>query len=95
MSKKRKTRQQKIILSLKRQLVKQQVTPLKEKKVTPHQEEISFSKNKKLPEIKSKEENDNSIFFYDPSLVKKDLFKTLVISLAIFSLQIVLYLKLR
>ncbi|MGB9706590.1 MAG: hypothetical protein ACPLXP_00740 [Microgenomates group bacterium] len=96
MGKKRKTRQEKIILQLKRKLAAQKA---KEALVSPklqlRQEAISYRPNKG-PEAKlSSEKPNNAIFSYDPKLVKKDILKTIILSLVIIGLQVVLYLRLR
>jgi hypothetical protein len=100
MGKKRKTRQQKIILQLKRQLGQQKPyfpnpKTVLETKLKPSQEAISLQ-----PQIKAKKESeekisDVSVLSYDLKLVKKDLFKTLILTTIVVSLEIVLYLNLR
>jgi hypothetical protein len=105
MSKKRKTREQKIILQLKRKLAQQALyrpvtgqaakTSPPSIKFEPSQEAISKPAKiepEKAPAIKKP---DISIFSYDPGLIKKDLLKTLILTLIILSLEVVLYLKLR
>lgn len=85
-SKKRKTRREKIILRLKRQLGT---------KSAPRQEAILKSAEPKIqPEINFKRP-DSSILFYNEALVKNDLLKTLILALVVISLEFVLYLKLR
>jgi len=96
-AKKRRTKQQKIILQLKRQLAQKQ-TP-QTTFAEPRQGAISGSvepeskplKKPKLPFKKA----DEPIFSSDPRLIKKDLAKTLILTLAVISLEIVLYWKLR
>jgi len=95
MGKKRKTRQQKIILQLKRKLANQSVKEVPEKaKTLVRQGVISYrpliQTKTNLPEKKQ----GNIAFSYDQRLVKKGLFKTLILALAIIGFQIVLYLKL-
>jgi len=96
MGKKRKTRQEKIILQLKRKIAAQKTKEafLQQNKEV-RQEVISYRSltqpQKNLPEKKQ----ENMAFSYDPMLVKKDLLKTLFLALLIFSLQIVLYLRIR
>lgn len=85
MGKKRKTRREKIILQLKRQLAQ----------FEPSQEAIPKAENfepEKIPTIKKP---DISILSFDPKLIRKDLLKTTILSLIVFILEIVLYLKLR
>jgi len=105
MSKKRKTREQKIILQLKRKLAQQTlyrtVTGQAAKTISPgikfepSQEAVSQpAKIEPEKEVVLKK-TDFSIFSYDPKLIKKDLLKTLIFSLIIFSLEVVLYLKLK
>jgi len=89
MAKKRKTRREKIIFQLKRQLAQ------KGTKFEPSQEAISPHKIIEpviVPEIKRP---DISAFSLNLKLIKKDLLKTLILSLIIFSLEAVLYLKLK
>lgn len=86
MGKKRKTRQQKIILQLKRQL---------EARSRPSQEAILIPVKKAPVQKVSLGKSDNSAFFYAPSLIKKDILKTLALTFFIISLELVLYLKLR
>ena len=97
MSKKRKTRQEKIILQLKREL-KQQRTQ-KDKNFKLSQEAISPPVEKQFePKKKRKitsKKSDNSTLSYHPNLIKKDLARTLILTLIILSLEFVLYLKLR
>lgn len=96
MAKKRKTRREKIILQLKRQLQSQQAeTPVESKKNKSSQEAIS--KQPQLEPIQAhKPKNvDNPAFSGDLKLIKKDLFKTLILAFIIISFEIVLYLYLR
>lgn len=96
MGKKRKTKKEKIILQLKRQLDQQNsFPPVLETKLKLSQEAISLQ-----PQIKAKKEieekiSDVSVLSYDLKLVKKDLFKTLALTVLIISLEAVLYLKLK
>jgi len=96
MGKKRKTRQQKIILQLKRKLAAQQ----QEKNFLETEKQIRQGAVSYRPIVQTKDrlsikKQDNLTLSYDPKLVRKDIFKTLILSLIIASLQIVLYLKLR
>jgi len=89
MAKKRKTRREKIIFQLKRQLAQ------KGTKLEPSQEAISPPKIIEpvmVPEIKKP---DISALSLNLKLIKKDLLKTLILSLITFSLEAVLYLKLK
>jgi hypothetical protein len=88
MSKKRKTREQKIILQLKRQLA--QGT-----KTESSQEAISLTAKKEEPVKLSVKKPGNLSFSFNSKLIKKDVFKTLILSLTIISLEVVLYLRLR
>lgn len=86
MPKKRKTRQEKIILQLKRKL---------NKKFEPSQE-ANLIKLKPEPSKKLVSEKiASSAFFYDSNLIKKDLIKTFILALLVIGLEFVLYLKLR
>lgn len=96
MAKKRKTRQQKIILQLKRELAKQETKTVTDtRQIKPRQGAISVGSKSKPSNLVKKERADISIYSYSPKLIKKDLFKTLILALAILSLQTVLYLRLR
>jgi len=96
MPKKRKTRQEKIILQLKRQLARERAG----KPVSASFERVSQeAKVKAVPVAKPKKIQTKkaykSVFFYDSALVKKDLIKVMILTLGILSLEFVLYLKLR
>lgn len=96
MAKKRKTRQEKIILQLKRQLAQEKGREV----VSASFERISQgAKVKAGSEAKPKKAQTKktykSVFFYDSALVKKDLIKVMILTLGIISLEFVLYLKLR
>lgn len=97
MSKKRKTRKEKIILQLKRQLGRQKTPPASvlEPKFKSSQEAISQQPQIKPPEAKPEKITDSSAFSGDLKLNKKDLLKTLILTLFIISFEVVLYLKLR
>jgi hypothetical protein len=96
MAKRRRTRQDKIIAQLRRQLEQQPA-------VLPHQAtKIQISQEAILPrqpQTKAVANNDvfpdNTDLSLQSRLIKKDLLKTLIVSLAIVSLEIVLYWKLR
>lgn len=96
MGKKRKTRKEKIILQLKRELAKERAKiPSPSKKVEARQEAIS-PESKIKPQRKLKEKNaDISILSYDPRLIRKDLLKTLILTSIAISLELVLYFRLR
>lgn len=96
MSKRRKTRQEKIIAQLRRQLAqrKTETTSLNTKPQVS-QEAISYRSKGTFEAKLDLEKPNTTIFFYDPRLVKKDIIKTVILSLAIISFQLVLYLKLR
>jgi len=86
MPKKRKTRQEKIILQLKRELAK---------KIEPSQE-ANLAKPRFEPPKKSiSKKAAISAFSYDPSLIKKDLIKTSILALLVIGLEFVLYLNLK
>jgi len=95
MAKNKKTRHQKIITQLKRQIQKQNFQPKKSFDLEPSQEAIL-----KKPRIEAKEITDvkneaNSAFSTDLKLIRKDLFKTLIFALGIISFELVLYWKLQ
>ncbi|HUV42652.1 MAG TPA: hypothetical protein VMY36_01965 [Patescibacteria group bacterium] len=96
MAKKRKTRQEKIILQLKRELAKKsQVPASKNTESEPSQEAISQPKKIKAEKKLSLKKTDISILSFEPSLIRHDLVKTLILSLAVISLEFMLYLALR
>lgn len=88
MPKKRKTRQQKKILKLKRELEKERrrTPPLTVEKTVMDK---PASKGKKI----SKEKKVNYQPEYDEGLIKKDLLKTFFLSFFFFALIFVFYLK--
>lgn len=97
MAKKRKTRQEKIILQLKRELARleKQAPTLRNTKFEPRQEPILKRPQAKAKQTELIRKTDASIFFYNPSLARKDLLKTLVLALVALSLEFMLYWKLR
>jgi hypothetical protein len=96
MAKKRKTRQEKIILQLKRELARQKAEKSFSKpKVEISQEAISEPKTEAVPAKPTRKKLDKSIFFYHPSLVKRDLVKSLGLALLVISLEFMIYLRLR
>jgi len=96
MAKKRKTRREKIILQLKRELAKEKAkTIIPSTKIKARQEAIP-PEPKIKPRKQAKEKKvDIPILSYDPRLIRKDLVKTLILTLIAISLELVLYLKLR
>ncbi|MCX6724539.1 MAG: hypothetical protein NTV20_00345 [Candidatus Shapirobacteria bacterium] len=96
MAKKRKTRQEKIILQLKRQLGQKEpnLAPLSTK-IEASQEEVFIKPQIQVQEPKISKISDVSNFSGDLKLIKKDLFKTFVLTFIIISFELVLYLKLR
>jgi hypothetical protein len=96
MAKKRKTREQKIILQLRRQLAKEKSQKTFREQDSEACQGVVKNKPKILVQEKPIVKNTYSkAFSFDYSLVKKDLLKTFVLSLIIVSLELVLYLKLR
>jgi hypothetical protein len=96
MAKKRKTRQEKIILQLKRELARQQPQVLSgiTKPKTRQEAKIHQPQKSSLKPTNGKK-TDNSIFLSDPRLIRRDLTKTAALALITLSLQFVLYLWLR
>ncbi|MFC1711494.1 hypothetical protein ACFLZ1_02805 [Patescibacteria group bacterium] len=102
MPKKRRTKQQKIIAKLKRQI---QETQRREKSQTSFSQKTTTKKGQtktsqleninKIVNIKKTayeiSETKSSLFSYDPILIKKSLTKTLVLSLVFFALIFSLY----
>ena len=97
MSKKRKTKREKIILQLKRQLKQKKPSPnsVLEIKSEVSQEAISTQPQFKPEKINKEKIADTSVFSDSLKLTKKDLLKTLILGILIISFEIVLYLKLR
>ncbi len=96
MAKKRKTRQEKIILQLKRELAKKTPAPVSTStKSKPRQGAISQTAKIEAKQARVREKTDVSVLSFDPRLIKRDLLKTLVLSLAVISLEVMLYLALR
>ncbi len=96
MVKKRKTRKEKIILQLKRQLQSQQAkTPVEFKKNKPSQEAILEQPKLEPIQVQKQKNVDNTAFLGDLKLIKKDLLKTLMLALIIISFETVIYLYLR
>jgi len=96
MAKKRKTRQEKIILQLKRELARQKAKPASPStKIKARQEAISPEPKIKPQKQLKEKKSDISILSYDPRLIRKDLVKTLILTLIAISLELVLYFKLR
>ena len=96
MAKKRKTRQEKIILQLKRELAKKsQVSASISTKSKPSQGAISKSPKIEAKQAHAKKKTDISVFSFDPKLIRHDLIKTLILSLVVISLELMLYLALR
>jgi len=96
MGKKRKTRQQKIILQLKRKLAAQSTNKdFLGPKTIVRQEAISYRTLTPGRQNLSEKKQEDIAFSYEPKLVKKDLLKTIILALVIIGFQFVLYLKLR
>lgn len=106
MSKKRKTRNQKVVARLRRQLASHRESRpaadyrLEElegglgEKNTLRQVAADQARLKTDHEKAGGENHDLASFSYDPSLVKRDIFKTLALSLAIIMFELVLYFRL-
>ena len=96
MAKKRRTRSQKIIADLRRQVGKKQTkTSVLEPKITNDKKrgnKHTFSYDEPIKSkaadktVKKKMEKEASLYSYDPSLIKKDLLKTIYLALFIFLL---------
>jgi hypothetical protein len=95
MAKKRKTRQQKIILQLKRDLAAQAQNQASANLKSKPRQGAKLSRAKKTrSRLIQEKKTDNSILSYNPKLIKKDLAKTAFLALIALSLQFVLYLYL-
>jgi hypothetical protein len=93
MAKKRKTRKEKIILQLKRELARQQPkTDFPDTKSQPRQEAKSPSPGKKSPRLVNQKKSNKSTFSTDSGFLRKDLTKTAILSLLALSLSFMLYL---
>jgi hypothetical protein len=96
MGKKRKTRQEKIILQLKRQLNQQQSKTVSPSTNFQIRQEGILNESQIQPQDKKVLKNgDVSNFSGNLKLIKKDLLKTFILTLAIISFEVVLYLRLR
>lgn len=101
MPKKRKTKQEKIILQLKRELARldsrqtRQALASKGTKSEPRQEAILKRPQARPKPKEPSKKTDAPIFFYDSRLVRKDLLKTLILTLVALSLEFMLYWRLR
>lgn len=96
MPKIRKTRQEKIILKLKRELSQKGVQNSSSNTIPQvRQEAILTQPNLKLEENSEVKKIDTSALSFNPKLVKMDVLKTLALTVFIISLEIVLYLRLR
>ena len=96
MPKKRKTRQQKVILQLKRELARERTRKSSAStKAKARQEAISIQAQTKPKRRTKRKKTDISILSYNPKLIRRDLLKTAILTLLILSLEFVLYLKLR
>lgn len=96
MAKKRKTKQEKIILQLKRELAKKSQVPASiSTKFKPSQEAISQPLKTKTRQARFQEKTDISVLSFDPKLIRHDLIKTLILSLVVISFELMLYLALR
>ena len=94
MAKERRTRSQKIIASLRRQVEEKQTkTSVLEAKITNskkkeikhtfrYDEPVKLKTSKKT--VKKKVEKEASLYNYDPSLIKKDLLKTVYLAVLFF-----------
>lgn len=96
MGKKRKTRQEKIILQLKRQLGQKKpiLSPLNTK-IEASQEEVFVKAQIQVQEPKISKISDVSNLSGNLKLIKKDLLRTFILTFIIISFELVLYLKLR
>lgn len=96
MAKKRKTRREKIILQLKRELARQQAKMASPgTKTSSRQGAILFSAKTQPAKAKKTKRAYLSVLSANSNLIRRDLIKTLILTLLILSLQFVLYLKLR
>ena len=88
MAKKRKTRQEKIIRQLRQKLT--QTAPSQVR-----QEPVSYRIAAEPEKIRPSEKTDKPDLSFNPKLIRKDLIKTLALTLGIISLEAVLYFRLR
>lgn len=96
MGKKRKTRKEKIILQLKRELARQRAKSVSLSiEIQPRQEAISTEAKTKSQRQPKEKKPDIFIQTFNPRLIRKDLIKTFILALIAISLELVLYLRLR
>jgi len=88
MAKKRKTKKEKIIASLKRQVRNQQTAPVPSPAAPP----LKIKTVRKAP-IKGKKPPEEANVFVSTAQIKKDLAKTLILSLVAIGIELVLYWK--
>jgi len=88
MAKRHKTKQQKIIAQLRRKLAQSSSNQAR-------QEPVSYRINTKAKIVSTPERTDKPDLSFNPKLIRKDLIKTLALTLGIISLEAVLYFKLR
>lgn len=77
MSKHRRTRQQKIIANLRKKLSQQKTIFIDQ----PPKEKLPLENKPVEPIIKPTQQVDQSFYSYDPKLIKKSLWRTLILSL--------------
>ena len=95
MGKKRKTRKEKIILHLKRQLHQQAQIVSEPKKNKTSQEAIPVQVQTEPIQLQEEKKGDDTAFSGDLKLIRRDLLKTLILTFIIISFEIVLYLYLK
>ena len=89
MGKKRRTKQQKIISKLRRQLKQQKTIPVRHQPTPDQRRNVGIKSIKSMKSVKSMNK-EKLTFSYAPELIKKDLIKTLLLSLIFLSLIMIL-----
>ena len=89
MTKKRRTRQQKIISKLRRQLKQQKIIPVRHQSAPDQRRNAGIKSIKPIKSVKSMKKGELA-FAYAPELIKKDLLKTLLLSLIFLAIILII-----
>src|SRR4030042_3617957 len=89
MSKKHRTRREKVIARLRRQVIQKSSSKTAEKPIDNNHSTVAHASPTATP--KEKSPGLEEIYFYDPKLIKKGLAKTLFFSLSFVAIILILY----
>ena len=93
MVRKKRTRQQKIIARLRRELKKQKITAFKEKGESLDENKATLKilkKAKATEKLNNKKQEEKSTLSYNPELIKKDLIKTSFLGLIFLAIILII-----